>query len=96
MVAATGVLKGLKATTHHRVLDMLKRIDASIDVVATVGEQAVGRYVDGGLNESGVRVVTTGGVTCGIDAALYVAELKVGRDQAEFVARLEEHEWKRA
>ncbi len=96
LVAATGALKGLKATTHHTALEMLKEIDGSIDVVSSVGDGGVGRYVDEGRNEKGVRMITAGGVTCGLDAGLYVAELKAGREAAEFGAQMNEYEWKRA
>lgn len=95
LLAATGVLKDLKATTHHMALDILKQMDETVQVVSTVGEGKVGRYVDGGLNGEGIRVVTAGGVTCGLDAALFVVELKVGRAAAEREAEIEEHQWKR-
>ena len=52
--------------------------------------------MDGGINKQGKRVLTGGGVSCGLDAALYLAEMKVGREAAEFVARMTELEWKRA
>ena len=96
LVGSTGALKGLKATTHHRALDMLRQIDGSIDVVSHKGNDGVGRYVDGGQNEHGVRMVTAGGVSCGLDASLYVAELKAGKEPAEMAARISEYEWKRA
>jgi len=96
LVAAAGALKGLRATTHHMALELLKGIDGSIDVGGSVGEKAVGRYVDGGKNCSGTRVVTAGGVTCALDASLYVVELKAGREAAEYQAKWIEHEWKRA
>lgn len=95
LLGATGVLKGLKATTHHYAYDMLQQMDPTIEVLKTVGPDAFGRYVDSGTNGNGVRVVTAGGVTCGIDAALFVAELKAGRKAAEFQASVVEHEWKR-
>ncbi|KAL6716570.1 hypothetical protein ACLMJK_006137 [Lecanora helva] len=95
LLAAAGVLKGLRATTHHKFLDVMKAIDTSIDVLGPE-ERAVGRYVDGGRNGNGTRVLTAGGVTCGLDASLYVAELKAGKPAAEYVAMMTEHEWKRA
>lgn len=96
LVGASGTLSGLKATTHHRGLNLLRQIDGSIDVVDRKENEGVGRYVDGGRNRSGVRMVTAGGVTCGLDASLFVAELKAGRDAAEMAARMVEYEWKRA
>lgn len=58
-------------------------------------EEKPRRYVDGGVNTRGKRVVTAGGVTCGLDGAFYIAELKAGTQAAEFVAQMTEHEWKK-
>ena len=96
LVAGSGALKGQKATTHQMGLDLLGRIDPTIDIVSHQKDKGVGRYVDGGRNENGVRMVTAGGVTCGLDASLYVAELRAGREAAELAARITEYEWKRA
>lgn len=96
-LGATGVLAGLKATTHHMFLDNLRDSDKSIEVVSSItSDGKPNRYVDGGTNRQGKRVLTAGGVSCGLDAALYLAELKAGRESAEFVARLTELDWKRA
>lgn len=95
LAAAAGALRGMRATTHHMALEVLRGIDGTIEVVSSFGEEEVGRYVDGGRNGSGVRVVTAGGITCGLDAALFVAELKAGREAAAFEAVMIEHEWKR-
>ena len=95
-LGAVGVLKGLKATTHHLFLDALRNIDSSIEVVSSVtSEGKPNRYVDGGINKQGKRIITAGGVSCGLDAALFLAELKAGREAAEFIARIMEYEWKK-
>ena len=103
-LGAAGVLAGLTATTHHMALDLLSELEKEVKVVSSVtdgeGEgdkkkKSPTRYVDGGVNRQGKRVVTAGGVTCGMDAALHVAEIKAGRQAAEFVAQVAEHEWKR-
>ncbi len=95
LVVFTGAFAGMKATTHHACYDELKQEDVSIDVVRA-GSGGVMRYVDGGLTKNGLRVVSTGGVSCAIDGALYVAELKVGRERAEFTAKMVDYVWKRA
>ncbi|MCJ1280352.1 hypothetical protein MMC21_008179 [Puttea exsequens] len=95
-LGAVGALSGLCATSHHRTLDALKNFDGSIDIIDSTANGRVRRFVDGGVNEAGVRIVTAGGVTCGLDAALHVAELKVGRGPAEDCANMNEYEWKRA
>ena len=95
LVAATGAFGGLMATTHHMFYDHLTEIDQSIDLVNCVDSDGTRRYVDGGLKKDGLRVVSAGGVSCGMDAALFVGELKVGREAAEFVAKMAEYKWKR-
>lgn len=95
LLAAAGALTGRSATTHHQRLDDLRKMDGTINVVSSVDENQVTRYVDGGLGKNGIHVVTAGGVTCGLDASLYVAELKVGRGPAERTAEVNEHQWRR-
>jgi transcriptional regulator GlxA family with amidase domain len=41
----------------------------------------------------GLRVITSGGVTSGIDASLYLVSIMVSDDIANEVARLLQHEW---
>jgi cyclohexyl-isocyanide hydratase len=63
ILGAAGLLKGKKATTHWTALHLLKYFQAS-----PLDERVV---VDGNL-------VTTAGVTAGVDGALYVAALLRG------------------
>ena len=95
-LGAVGALSGLRATSHHTTLDTFKKFDGSIEIVDRTANGRARRYVDGGTNKAGVRIVTAGGVTCGLDASLYVAELKVGLGPAEACANMNEYEWKRA
>lgn len=77
LVAATGLLEGRPAITHHSAIDDLRASGA------VVHEDA--RVVDDG------DVVTSGGVTSGIDMALHVVERERGRAAADAVAREMEH-----
>lgn len=45
------------------------------------------------LKLGGLRVITTGGITCGLDAALYLVSAMVSHDSAEEVARLMQYTW---
>ena len=68
-LGATGVLSGLKATTHHMALNYLSDIDSSIEVVSSVtSEGTPNRYVDGGINKQEKRVITAGYVFQGLNA----------------------------
>ncbi|AIF53125.1 DJ-1/PfpI family protein [Pelosinus sp. UFO1] len=60
LLAKAGLLKGLAATTHHYFYDKLSEIDLSINVVQK------SRYVDTG------KIVTSAGISAGIDAALHI------------------------
>lgn len=63
------------------------------------------RWVDAGCNACGVRVISSGGISCGIDASLFlVSELekwekngrcnKLGIEQAQLGARIMEYAWR--
>jgi transcriptional regulator GlxA family with amidase domain len=92
LLAASGVLAGRTITTHHTALDLLKQVadeaaggDARVDVVRQ-------RFVDAGTTDAGVRIVTAGGVSSGIDATLWVVEQVYGKEAADSVAEVAEFE----
>ncbi|KAF4341594.1 DJ-1 domain protein [Fusarium beomiforme] len=78
-----GILQGRKATTHHKALDALRHICGSIGGSGETGTDVIrARYVDGGALSNGTRIVTSGGISSGIDASLYVLSLVTGREIA--------------
>lgn len=77
LLAAAGLTRGRPATTHHLALDALRADGA--DVIAV-------RVVDDG------DLVTAGGVTSGIDMALWLVERHFGHDRATAVATRIEHD----
>jgi len=81
ILASAGLLDGLKATTtaHN-----LARLEAEFPKVLVVEDQ---RWVDNG------KVITTGGLTAGIDGALHVVAVMHGEGAAQEVALDEEHSW---
>ena len=74
LLARAGLLAGLEATTHHWGLEALGRLAPGCRVVE--GR----RFVDAG------RIVTTAGVTAGIDGALHVVERLFGTEAATWTA----------
>lgn len=74
VLAEAGLLDGQAATTHHFGYDQLAANYPAIEVRRGV------RYVDNG------KVITAGGVSAGIDAALHVVEKLCGRGAAAWTA----------
>ena len=73
--AAAGLLARRPATTHWQSLDLLHELDSSIDVEDTA------RFVDDG------DVITSAGVSAGIDMALHLVARLAGPDHARAVRR---------
>ena len=78
LLAKAGLLKGRRATTHWAGLDLLASLDPTIHVQRDV------RVVDDG-------VVTSAGVSAGIDMAFSVVERLCGRDAADETAHYIEY-----
>jgi transcriptional regulator GlxA family with amidase domain len=81
LLARAGLLDGLTATTFHLTLDELRRMAPKTRVV---GDR---RFVDNG------KIVTSAGLSAGLDAALHVVAKLLGRARAEQVARHMEYRW---
>jgi putative intracellular protease/amidase len=96
LLGAAGVLKGLKVTTHHQALDLLKGICDGVSDAGNENEktEVIGgqRFVDAGIIKDGLRIVTAGGVSSGLDATLHLVELVKDRDTAEFISGVIEYQ----
>jgi transcriptional regulator GlxA family with amidase domain len=82
LLAANGLLAGKQATTHWASIDWMRANHPEVD---TLDDQ---RVVDQG------RIITSAGVSAGIDMALHVVERFHGRAVAEATARSMEYDWK--
>jgi putative intracellular protease/amidase len=82
ILGATGLLDGHKATTFTPRIDELARAFPKIHVIRDV------RWADNGT------LVTSAGLSSGIDAALHVVAKIRGTDQARTVALRLEYDWK--
>lgn len=76
LLAAAGLLKGHKATTHWRSLDLLERFGVEV---------TEDRYVIDG------KFITGGGVTAGIDFGLALVAHIVGEDAAKLIQLMLEY-----
>ncbi len=74
LMADAGLLDGVEATTHRWGI---KRLQSASPKCRVVSDR---RVVDSG------RIITTGGVTAGIDGALHIVERLYGREAAEWTA----------
>lgn len=70
VLAKVGALDGLEVTTHHSNLEILRQLAPKATVHANR------RYVDNG------EIITTAGVSAGIDGALYLVSRLHGKDAA--------------
>ncbi|MGE5657636.1 MAG: DJ-1/PfpI family protein [Actinomycetota bacterium] len=82
LLAKAGLLEGLEATTHHLALELLREVAPQTTVLAKQ------RVVDNG------RIVTSGGISAGIDMSLYVIEKILGKEVATKTAEYMEYEWR--
>jgi transcriptional regulator GlxA family with amidase domain len=83
ILADTGLLNGLNITTWYGALDKLQDKVKSAKVVKGV------RYTDNG------KIITTSGVSAGIDGALYVVSKIFGKETADRTAKYMDYEyWK--
>ncbi len=81
ILAESGVLDGKKATTFRHTLDKLEKEHPNIEVLRGA------RYVDNG------KVITTAGVSAGIDGALHVVAKLEGLPVAAQTAFYMEYDW---
>ncbi|HEV3400382.1 MAG TPA: DJ-1/PfpI family protein [Acidimicrobiales bacterium] len=81
LLAAAGLLDGRQATSHWEDVDELERRFPSVTVRRDV------RWVDEG------RVVTSAGISAGIDMSLHLVRRHEGLELAEATARQLEYAW---
>ena len=81
VLAKAGLLDGLEVTTFHGAIDSLQRQYPKTAV------KRGRRFVDNG------RIVTTAGISAGIDGSLHVVARLLGRRIADQVAKYMEYSW---
>ncbi len=81
VLAQAGLLNHLRATTHHENVGELAGLAPTTDVDANV------RFTDNG------QVLTSAGISAGIDMSLHIVARLLGDDVAEKTARYMEYRW---
>lgn len=82
ILARAGLLDGIPVTTHHEVTDHLRELAPAAHVDPTR------RYIDAG------RIITTGGISAGIDGSFHVVVRLFGYETARGVAEYMEYDWR--
>lgn len=80
VAAKAGLLEGKKATTYHTAFDYVQGYCSDCELLKGV------RYVDNG------RIITTAGISAGIDGTLHLISRIKGQDVAEQAARNMEYD----
>ena len=81
LLAQAGVLEGMKVTTHWEDIEELRLSFPDIDVREGI------RWIDNG------HIVTSAGISAGIDMSLYLVSRMAGKEHARLTARQMEYEW---
>lgn len=81
VLAKAGLLDGGSATTHWASVDQMRKEFPAVDMLADQ------RVVDRG------HVITSAGISAGIDMALYLVARLHGPESAAWTARLMEYDW---
>ena len=84
LLGRAGLLDGLTATTHHLAFEELRKCAPNSEI------REGARLVDNG------RIVTSAGVSAGIDMSFHIVARELGQEAAEKIARYIEYPWPRA
>ncbi|QIP15417.1 DJ-1/PfpI family protein [Spirosoma aureum] len=83
ILAKAGLLEALSATTHYMAIDSLSQLAPNTTVLPAE------RYVDNG------QIITSAGISAGIDMSLYVVGRLLGKDIADETAEYMQYDyWK--
>jgi len=81
LLARAGLLDGLDATTHHVAFDELSQASPTANILRGA------RYVDNG------HIITSAGISAGIDASLHLVAKLLGDAVAAETAEYMEYDW---
>ncbi|KAI9854834.1 MAG: hypothetical protein M1813_000850 [Trichoglossum hirsutum] len=98
LAGSVGVFNGMDATTHFLALDQLRQIcqDWAKKNGGTGTIVMRQRWVDGGDTPSGVRVISSGGISCGLDATLFLVSEIQSKELAVKTATMMDYAWRTA
>ncbi|NER83903.1 MAG: DJ-1/PfpI family protein, partial [Leptolyngbya sp. SIO1D8] len=82
VLAKAGLAENIAATTHHGAFDELRKIAPNTEV------REDQRVVDSG------KIIFSGGISAGIDAAFYLVAKLLGKEVAFETAQYMEYDWR--
>lgn len=91
IVASAGSFIGLTATTHWGGIPQLQSICAAQGAPPSTIVRK--RWVDAGTNTDGIRVLSSGGISCGLDAMLYFVKTVLGVQYAADISAMMDYVW---
>ncbi|KAJ3303134.1 hypothetical protein HDU76_005397, partial [Blyttiomyces sp. JEL0837] len=89
LFAEAGLLKGRKVTTHWGSVNWMRERYSNLEYGVEVVEGGALRFVDDG------DIVSSAGISAGIDMSLYLVERIWGVDVAKWTAKRMEYNWSR-
>ncbi|KAJ5935821.1 ThiJ/PfpI family protein [Penicillium verhagenii] len=94
LLAAAGILSGLAVTTHHLALDALREL-CSLHSQTKAPTRIVHRQFvhDEGFKGTKVQIISSGGISAGIDAAIYIVCKLLSAEAASLVSETMEYGW---
>jgi transcriptional regulator GlxA family with amidase domain len=81
LLAKSGLADGCDITTHWEMIDLVQGVATKSRVLPRR------RFIDSG------RIISSAGISAGIDMSLYVVERLLGRKEAEDTAKFMEYDW---
>lgn len=70
-----------------------KAEDPDVKHLYSVPQVIKARFVDAGRNDKGVQIISSGGISCGIDAALHVVKSLVSVEESVEIAQVLDYLW---
>jgi hypothetical protein len=95
-VGNLGIFDCRYSTTHWECYNDLAEYNylAARRTCSEPGKVLPARFVDSGLNENQIRIISSGGVSCGIDACLHVVNIRAGPAEALDTAKRLDYAWR--
>lgn len=96
ILATAGILDGMRVTTHHSARALIKVLAEEHGGEIEVVEDRIVEEVFKGKEsrDFGVDIITSGGVSSGIDASFYLVRRLIGAECARNTAAYVEYDWK--